>query len=124
REISQVTAENSQRVRGCSDAAAVSKQGFSEVLGTGAGCFLAARNSDNSQGLRSVLKEEGGDGSGRGLRLRRGAVPVDGAAVDCSRLPLPGLPETDRQCIRAQHVDREELRRRRSQPAAVRHADG
>jgi hypothetical protein len=39
------------------------------------------------------------------MRLRRGAVSVDGAAIDRARLPLPRLPEADRQCIRAQHVD-------------------
>jgi hypothetical protein len=56
--------------------------------------------------------------------VRRNAVPADGAAIDRARLPLPRLPEDDRQCIRAQYVDREELRRSRSQRAEIIHAAG
>src|SRR5205085_6101782 len=80
------------------------------------------KNSDNSE-VRGRMRE-GGDGSGRGLRLWGGAVPFGGAANDRARLPLPRLSEADRQRFRAQYVDREELRRGRPQPAELVYADG
>jgi len=47
---------------------------------------------------RSAVKAErgGGDGSGRGMRLRLSAVPFDGAPVDRARLSLPRLSRADR----------------------------
>jgi hypothetical protein len=46
------------------------------------------------------------------------------AAADRSRLSMSGLSDADRQRLRPQYVDREELRRGGPQPAQLGHADG
>src|ERR1700732_4872915 len=119
-EISQVTAKTASVFAVIGLERPAKNRGFPRFLVQGLAVFLLHRTAATA---RSALRVErgGGDGSGRGVRLRRGAVPTDGGALDRARLPLPRLPEDDRQCIRAQHVDREELRRGRSQHAEIIH---
>src|SRR5260370_730790 len=49
--------------------------------------------------------------SGGWMRVRSGPLRADRQSADRSRLSLPGLSTSDRQRVRDQHLDREEVRR-------------